>query len=168
MKKTRTEKKTLFEASKDMEESKSSKNKCYSLLKDFVYLSLHNIILIFIIIISMMISGLFSIFYIIFSLYFLITSTSIYLGYKYYYPKAIKYILRITILVDITAQILYQAPFFEAENSALELIGLNKFVNFTIIEETSYDKHYEVNLLSDQLFLVLAKAFTYLFMSLRR
>ena len=67
--------------------------------------------------------------------------------------------------MDITAQILYQAPFFEAENSALELIGLNKFVNFTIIEETSYDKHYEVNLLSDQLFLVLAKAFTYLFMS---
>jgi hypothetical protein len=111
----------------------------------------------------MMISGFISIFYIAFSLYFLITSTSIYLGSKYYYPRAIKKLLRITILLDITIQILYQAPFFsDAANEALENIGLNKILSFKKDESSG---EIEVDLSFEYLFLVLAKAFTYLFMS---
>ena len=162
-KRVKTGKKTLFDQSKV--KSKSNKNKCYSLFKDFLYLSFHNVILIFIIVISMMISGLFSILYIIFSLYFLITSTSIYLGSKYLYPRAIKRLLRIIILLDILAQILYQAPFFESGSKALEIIGLNKILNFTKVEDDDFEDHYDANLEMDQLILVLAKAFTYLIMS---
>jgi hypothetical protein len=148
-----------------MEKSKEKTkegNKCMSLFKDFIYLSFHNVILIIIIIISMMISGFISIFYITYSLYFLITSTSIYLGSKYYYPRAIKKILRITILLDITIQILYQAPYFGTKSEILEMIGLNKILEFKKNDETG---EMEVELSFEYLFLVLAKAFTYLFMS---
>ena len=163
LERTKTQKTSLFEQSKF--KSKSNKNKCYSKLKDFLFLSFHNVILIFIIIISMMISGFFSVFYITFSLYFLITSTSIYLGNKYLYPKAIRTLLRIIILFDILAQILYQAPFISSGYKPLEIIGLNKILNFTLVQEKSSDAYYEVDLATDQLMLVLAKAFTYLVMS---
>lgn len=56
-----------------MEKSKytsKTSNELLSLFKDFIYLSFHNVILIIIIIISMMISGFISIFYITYSLYF--------------------------------------------------------------------------------------------------
>ena len=149
----------LMEKSKN----KTKDNKCMSLFKDFIYLSFHNVILIIIIIISMMISGFISIFYIAFSLYFLITSTSIYLGSKYYYPRAIKKLLRITILLDITIQILYQAPFFsDSTNEVLENIGLNKILTF---KKDDITQEMEVELSFEYLILVLAKAFTYLFMS---
>jgi hypothetical protein len=139
------------------------------MLKQFIYLSAHNIILILIIIISMMVSGLISVFYITFSLYFLITSTSIYLGNKYYYPKAIKRILRIGILIDISLQILYQSPLdsrdISEENNKttfhtiLDIIGLNKILSFKNTGE------FEVIVDVDQMILVLSKAFIYLFMS---
>ena len=156
----------LMEKSKEI--SKSS-GKWHAFFKDFIYLSLHNVILIIIIIISMMVSGFISIFYITYSLYFLITSTSIYLGNKYYYPRAIKTILRISILLDITIQILYQTPYINSDidnqnNSffkILKFIGLNKILTFQKNEQSGY----EVILDHDQLLLVLAKAFTYLFMS---
>jgi hypothetical protein len=107
----------------------------FSALKNFIFLSFHNIILIIIIIISMMISGLISIIYIIYSLAFLIKSTSIYLGKQYSYPRAIKKILRVLILIDITAQIIYQSPYFDSENIKgwifiLQNIGLNKILIF--------------------------------------
>ena len=161
----------LMEKTKDTSKTKSET--LLSLFKDFIYLSFHNVILIIIIIISMMISGFISIFYITYSLYFLITSTSIYLGNKYYYPRAIKTILRIAILLDITIQILYQAPYFNSDNkkaeeknkfdfyNVLQIIGLNKILTFKKGEDSTYN----VVLDSDQLFLVIAKAFTYLIMS---
>ena len=161
--KKKTEKKSLFEESKV--QSESGKNKCYAKLKDFLFLSFHNVILIFIIIISMMISGLFSVVYILLSFYFLITSTSIFLGNKYLYPRAIKTLLRIIILVDILLQILYQTPFFDSIGNTIEIIGLNKILNFTLVEEKNDDKYYEAELVTDQLLLVLAKAITYLVMS---
>ena len=47
LERTKTQKTSLFEQSKF--KSKSNKNKCYSKLKDFLFLSFHNVILIFII-----------------------------------------------------------------------------------------------------------------------
>ena len=153
----------------NIKDKENSNNKFYNMLKEFTYLSAHNIILLLIIIISMMVSGLISVFYITFSLYFLITSTSIYLGNKYYYPRAIKRILRIGILIDISLQILYQSPLDSKEVSEenkettfytiLEIIGLNKILSFKNKDE------FEVIVDGDQMILVLSKAFIYLFMS---
>ena len=145
--------------------------KIYDIVRKFIYLSIHNVILIVIIIISMMISGLISVYYIIFSLYFLITSTRIYLGSKYYYPKAIKTILRISILVDISLQIIYQSPYIDIKvvsdkkktiwYTILEIIGLNKILSF----DFSKDEFCSIDV--DQMILVLAKAFIYFFMSMQ-
>ena len=141
----------------------------FSALKNFIFLSFHNIILIIIIVISMMISGFISIIYIVCSLAFLITSTSIYLGEKYYYPKAIKTVLRVIILIDITAQIIYQSPYFEAENikDLLENIGLNKILIFQNQEGENGQNIYNYDILKNKLFLVFAKAFIHLFMSIQ-
>ena len=157
----------------DLVDNEKTGNKCYNILIKFIYLSIHNVILIVIIIISMMISGLISIYYIIFSLYFLITSTRIYLGSKYYYPKAIKVILRISILVDIFLQILYQSPYIDTKNVSddtnstfykiLEIIGLNKILSFDLSETGAFDAIVE----GEQMILVMSKAFIYFFMSLQ-
>ena len=154
-------------------DNERSSNKCYNILIKFIYLSIHNVILIVIIIISMMVSGLISIYYIIFSLYFLITSTRIYLGSKYYYPKAIKVILRISILVDIFLQILYQSPYIDTKNVSddsdstlykiLEIIGLNKILSFDLTETGAFDAIVD----GEQMILVMSKAFIYFFMSLQ-
>ena len=144
----------------------------FSAIKNFIFLSFHNIILIIIIVISMMISGLISIIYIVYSLVFLIKSTSIYLGKQYSYPRAIKKILRVIILIDITAQIIYQSPYFDSENIKgwiflLQNIGLNKILIFEKKEGDNGHNIYNYIILFDKLFLVFAKAFIYLFMSIQ-
>ena len=144
----------------------------FSALKNFIFLSFHNFILIIIIVISMMISGLISIIYIIYSLAFLIKSTSIYLGKQYSYPRSIKKILRVIILIDITAQIIYQSPYFDSEYIKgwiflLQNIGLNKILIFQKEEGDNGQIIYNYIILFDKLFLVFAKAFIYLFMSIQ-
>ena len=144
----------------------------FSAIKNFIFLSFHNIILILIIVISMMISGLISIIYIIYSLVFLIKSTSIYLGKQYSYPREIKKILRVIILIDITAQIIYQSPYFDSEYIKgwiflLQNIGLNKILIFEKKEGDNGQNIYNYIILFDKLFLVFAKAFIYLFMSIQ-
>ena len=120
----------------------------------------------------MMISGLISIIYIIYSLAFLIKSTSIYLGKQYSYPRSIKKILRVIILIDITAQIIYQSPYFDSEYIKgwiflLQNIGLNKILIFQKEEGDNGQIIYNYIILFDKLFLVFAKAFIYLFMSIQ-
>ena len=156
----------------NLQDTEKFSNKLYNMLIQFTYLSIHNIILIVIIIVSMMISGLISVYYILFSFYFLITSTRLYLGNKYYYPKAIKKILRICILVDISLQILYQAPYIDSKNASdnknstfyiiLNIIGLNKILSF------DWSKGFFDSIVDwEQMILVMAKAFIYLFMSIQ-
>ena len=150
-----------------------SENKCMSIVIKFLYLSFHNFILILIITISMMISGLISICYITISLYFLLTSTKIYLGEHYGYPRAIKKLLRIMILVDILLQILYQIPFIDTRNendnnqsnfyTILGYIGLNKILIFGKDDEGNF----EANISGEEMVLVIGKALLYLFMSLQ-
>ena len=140
----------------------------FSDLNEILFLSFHNIILIIIIIISMMVSGLLSLFYIIFSLYFIITSNRMYLGEKYYYPKAIKNVLRVIIIIDIGLQILYQIPFFNPETdkkslllTILNIIGFNRIINYD--KSTSDD--IEIN--KEQIALVFCKAITYFFIGIQ-
>ena len=163
----------------EIEEIKRGKLKlrwgsAFSDLKDFVYLSFHNIILIAIIIISMMVSGLVSLFYIVFSIYFLINTNKMYLGQKYYYPKAIKKIMRVAIIVDIGLQILYQIPYFDREdgdkkefNTVLDIIGFNRIIDYRKGNNTNSENNEDIQIFSDQMALVFCKAITYLFMGIQ-
>ena len=141
---------------------------CINAFKKTIYLSLHNIILIIIMIISMMVSGLLSIFYISFSLIFLMKSNSMYMGEPYLYPKSIKTVLRVAILIDIAIQTLYQTPYInpgEETNTLyiiLKIIGFNKIIYFG---ENGKAEDFEIY--PEQMILVLAKAFTYFFMSIQ-
>ena len=121
-----------------------------------------------------MISGLLSLFYIIISLYFLITSSKMYFGQKYFYPKAIKKILRVAIIVDIALQILYQMPQFYRDNSEkttldkiLDVIGFNKIINYGKGSNVSYDDEEDIQIYTEQMILVFCKALTYFFMGIQ-
>jgi hypothetical protein len=108
-----------------------------------------------------MIAGLLSIFYVCICINFLVKSDSIYLGKKYYYPRAIKKLLKITILIDIILQAIYQTPFFtQDENSPaykiFHTIGLIKVVDF---EEN------EINIQLVKMVEVIGKALIYFFIS---
>ena len=143
-------------------EEQKETNKIFLLFQEFIFLSFHNIILIIILIISMMISGLISIIFIIYSLYFLIKSSSIYLGEKYNYPRTIKYIFYLAIF-DIFFQIIYQFPLFDMKNnyiSKLQIIGINKILIFS-----NNNNNNDYNILIDKIFLILGKALASLFMS---
>ena len=139
------------------------------------YLSLHNIILIIIIITSMMVPGLLSLFYIIFSLYFLITSDKMYLGKKYFYFKAVKKILRVVIIIDIGAQILYQIPVFYRDpeekttfDKILDIIGFNRIIDYGKGNDISYDDGKDdIEIDTEQMVLVFCKAITYFFMGIQ-
>ena len=140
-----------------------------SSLTEIIYLSSHIIILIIIIILSMMISGLFSLFYIILSLQFLSSSYKMYLGEKYYYPKAIRKLFRVVIIGDIAFQILYQMPYINSnipEDSIvfkiLELIGFNKIIDFG--DGTNVENFI---ISSEEMIIVIAKAIIYFFMSIQ-
>jgi hypothetical protein len=147
-----------------------SSNKCINILKKFCYLSFHNLILILIITLSMLISGFISIIYITISLYFLLTSTKMYLGEHYYYPRAIKVLFRIMILIDILLQIIYQIPLIHSKKEEdietkvyqiLGYIGLNKILSFKEDKEGNL----EVIIGGEEMALVLAKVVLYLLMS---
>ena len=140
----------------------------FSDLNEILFLSFHNIILIIIIIISMMVSGLLSLSYIIFSLYFILTSNRMYLGQKYLYPKAIKKVLRVIIIIDIALQILYQNPFTSNETgektvlyTILNIIGFNQIINY---EKSTKD---DIVINTEQLILVFCKAITYFFIGIQ-
>ena len=164
-KKLASAKKNLF--SKSMESSDDSS--CLNSFKSAIYLSLHIIILIIIMIISMMVSGLLSIFYIFFSLIFLMKGNAIFLGDSYYYPKTIKSVLRVAILIDIAIQTLYQTPYINPSSKAntfytiLKIIGFNKIINFG--EDKDSANNFQIY--SEQMILVLAKAFTHFFISIQ-
>ena len=79
--------------------------------QEFTYLYLHILFLLAIILICIMITGIISIFYLLICFYYLINSHKIYLGMKYGYPKQIKKLLKICLIVDIIIQLVYQIPF---------------------------------------------------------
>ena len=106
------------------------------------------------------------------SLFFLLTSTKLYLGEKYSYPRLIKKFLRIMILVDILLQIIYQNPYIDMKTQSdeestfytvLGYIGLNKIIVFGIDEE----KNFSVDIGWAEMFLVLTKVLLYFLISLQ-
>ena len=157
------------ELRKSMEKKTNTQYKQYPtyllVFQEILFMYLHFFLLIFIIITSIMIAGLISIVYISISFYYLIKSDALFLGTKYTYPKILKKVLMIIILLDIIVQGIYSTPFFSQKEGSLgydifNSIGLIKVVNFEgekNKEEISIDQNLEV----------FGKAFIYLLMSLQ-
>ena len=158
------------ELRKSMEKKTNSQYKQYPayllVIQEILFMYLHFVLLIFIIITSIMIAGLISIIYISISFHYLIKSDALFLGIKYTYPKVLKKVLMIIILLDIFTQGVYSTPFFSQEDDSLgykilNSIGLIKVVDFG---KESNDRE---NIKIDQNIEVFAKAFLYLLMSLQ-
>ena len=132
---------SLIKDWKDNLERKETKKykplpKYLTVLQKILYLYFHCFLLILMIMISMMTAGILSAIYFATCFYYLIKSDSIYLGQEYSYPKAIKKILRIIVLIDITIQGIYQTPFFSMKNDdirykLLSALGFIKVVDIT-------------------------------------
>ena len=132
--------------------------------QEFIYLYLHIFILFGIILISIMITGLISMFYLIICLYYLINSQKIYLGVKYGYPKQIKNVLKICLIVDIVIQLVFQIPYIPTDKDSL----LYKFFNalgFSKLLEYTGDS--EVGMASTGIIEIIGKPLIYLFISLQ-
>ena len=158
------------ELRKSMEEKTNSQYKQYPkyllVMQEILFMYLHFFLLIFIIITSIMIAGLISIAYISISFYYLIKSDSLFLGTKYTYPKVLKKVLMIIILLDIFVQGIYSTPFFIQEKDSIgykifNSIGLIKVVDF------GKDSNEKETINIDQNIEVYGKAFIYLLMSLQ-
>ena len=86
-------------------------------IQEFIYIYLHIFFLLFIIIISIMIPGVISIFYLLICFYYFINSDKIYYGLKYGYPKQIKKLLRICLIFDLIIQLVYQIPYISSNEN---------------------------------------------------
>ena len=175
------------ELRKSMEEKTKTQYKQYPtyilVFQEILFMYMHFFLLVFIIITSIMIAGLISIVYISISFYYLIKSDSLFLGTKYTYPKILKKVLMIIILIDIIVQGIYNTPFFVQEEDSIiyvifNSIGLIKVVDFNTngtiatnetmpINGTDTNTEYEETVNIDQTIEVFAKAFIYLLISLQ-
>ena len=136
-------------------------------LNELIYLYFHCFILLLIIIDSLMITGLLSIFYIIICFSYLINADKIHSGKTYGYPNAIKRLLKICVLIDITLQIIYQIPFLSPDKDSLfqkifDVFGLIKIIDYN----TNNEK--EIELISEGIFEIIGKSFIFFFLSLQR
>ena len=132
--------------------------------QEFIYLYLHIFILLLIIIISLMITGLISIFYLSICFYYLLNSQKIYLGLKYGYPKQIKKLLKIVLIVDIVVQLIYQIPYITSEEDSLFYKIFNA-LGFTKL--LKYLENSDVELASSGIIEIIGKPLIYLFISLQ-
>lgn len=84
--------------------------KCLIYLKHCLYLSLHNICIICIMVLSMVNDSLISVIYLIFCFYYLYHCRKLLLAKKCTFPVKVKSVLVNLIYIDILIQILYQTP----------------------------------------------------------
>ena len=131
--------------------------------QEFIYLYLHIFFLFFIIIVSIMIPGLISIFYLLICFYYLIHSHYIYLGLKYGYPKQIKKLIKICLIADIALQLIYQIPYISSEDNIFDKIfnalGFSKLLN--------YLDNSDIEFSSSSILEIIGKPLIYLIISLQ-
>ena len=135
--------------------------------QEIVYLYMHCFILILVLAISLMITGMISIFYIVICFYFLINADKIYSGKIYGYPVAIKKLLKIFVIGDIVLQIIYQIPYLSPDQDSVfqkifEVLGLIKLVDYE-----SGDDGKEIKLIRSGIVEVIGKPLIYFFLSLQ-
>ena len=104
------------------------------ILQQILYLYFHCFLLILIIMLSIMTAGVLSAIYFAMCFYYLIKSDCIYLGQEYSYPKAIKNILRIIVLIDIFMQGSYQLSIIPMVKGGL-IYKIFRAIGFIKIEE---------------------------------
>ena len=148
----------------EFEDNKIPDSEFTKSFQEFIYLYLHIFFLFFIIIISIMVSGLISIFYLIISFVFLVNSHKIYLGIKYSYPKQIKKLLKICLIVDIIIQLIYQIPYISPEEDSIlykifNTLGYSKLLK--------YLENSKIEIASSGLIEIIGKPLIYLIISLQ-
>ena len=130
-------------------------------LKNILYMSSHNFILIIIINISMMIPGIISMIYIFISANFLVHSNLLVKGRRYGYVHFTKHI-RFILLLDIALQLLIQFFIDDSENSLFndfcKVLGFNNLIEFKDNKVIIYDK---------ELSFLIAKVISFFFISLQ-
>ena len=141
-------------------------SKFYESFQEVLYLYLHCFILLFIIIVALMITGMLSIFYIVICFYYLINADKIYLGKVYGYPIAIKKLLKISVIIDIAIQTIYQIPYLSPDKDSVfqkifDVLGLIKLVDY----EANEGK--DIKLISSGIIEVIGKPLIYFFLSLQ-
>ena len=136
--------------------------KYLTILQEFLYMYFHCFVLILIILLSIMIGRLISIFYVTLSLYYLINCELLYLGEQYTYFKTIKKLMRIVILIDILVQGIYQTPFASPDNK--ENLTYNLFDAIGFIQVITFENN-TINI--NQSVQVFSKAIIYLLISLQ-
>ena len=132
--------------------------------QEFSYLYLHIFILLAIIIISVVIPGLISIFYLSICFYYLINSQKIFLGLKYGYPKQIKRLIKFALIIDIVIQLIYQIPYISSDKDSL-LYKIFNALGFTKLLD--YSNNSDVELVSAGIIEIIGKPLIYLFISLQ-
>ena len=135
-------------------------------LQEILYLYLHCFILLLIIIISLMITGMISIFYIIICFYYLINADKIFLGQIYGYPVSIKKLLKTTVLIDIILQTFYQIPYLSPDQDSIfqkifDVLGFIKLIDYEA------DNGKNIKLISSGIFEVIGKPLIFFFISLQ-
>jgi hypothetical protein len=141
-------------------------SKFFESFQELLYLYLHCFILLFVIIVALMITGMFSIFYIVICFYYLINADKIYLGKVYGYPIAIKKLLKISVIIDIAIQTIYQIPYLSPDKDSVfqkifDVLGLIKLVDY----EANEGK--DIKLISSGIIEVIGKPLIYFFLSLQ-
>jgi hypothetical protein len=117
----------------------------------------------------MMISGLISITYFIFSLIFLIESPNLILGTYFSYPKRIKVIIRTLILLDILLQLIIQIPInsklcekYKTIESIEKILGLSQIINYN-----NYNNKVNITVNEEGLRLIFGKIITLFLINLQ-
>ena len=133
-------------------------------IQEFIYIYLHIFFLLFIIIISIMIPGVISIFYLLICFYYFINSDKIYYGLKYGYPKQIKKLLRICLIFDLIIQLVYQIPYISSNENDIfykifNSLGFSKLL--------IYSDNKDVELASASIIEIIGKPLIYLIISLQ-
>lgn len=175
---TSTESVTESEKSKKDKDKKDKikapKKKSDSFIKStkkVIYMSLHNVVLVLILIIALNDSGIINATYIIFSMYFLYNSKLLLLGEKYSYPRMIKSFLMIYLFVDIFIQVIYQNPinahiieskYKDTINIIIRSVGINLVVDYEKFSLTNDDM-----IKSENLSFIALKALTYFLISIQ-
>ena len=154
--------KNILKKSKIREKIK--KINIFQKIRALLYLSFHNFIIVIIILISMMISGLISATYFIFSLFFLMESSNLIIGTYFSYPNKIRKNIRIILLSDIFLQLFIQNPIsinlrkYSMTEKIEKIIGLTEIIKY---------ENNNIKINSDGLTLIYVKVITLVLINLQ-
>jgi len=156
--------KNIFTKIKSKTKAKENNINFFKKIKSFLYLSFHNFTIVIVILISMMVSGLISATYFIFSLFFLMESSNLILGTYFSYPKQIRKNIRIIILIDIFLQLFLQNPIFIKLREITIISQIEKIIG--ISEIIIYGSEI-ISINKNQLLLIVSKIITLFFINLQ-